>query len=126
MAGRPLPDGLPPVSIRELGNMMHRANPACVGRPELFFSPDSFEEEPAAEHAARADAAVKVCASCPVRLACLAYAVKTRQESGIWGGLDADAGELTFLSRAAAWPAAVPAGRWTRKPAHLAPPEAAA
>jgi WhiB family transcriptional regulator, redox-sensing transcriptional regulator len=31
-----------------------------------------------------------VCAGCPVRLACLAFALATRQEYGIWGGYDED------------------------------------
>ena len=33
-------------------------------------------------------AAKAVCAQCEVRMACLDYAVETRQEFGIWGGTD--------------------------------------
>jgi len=33
-------------------------------------------------------AAKAVCAVCDVRVACLDYAVETRQEFGIWGGTD--------------------------------------
>ena len=33
-------------------------------------------------------AAKAVCAQCPVSVACLAFAVETRQEFGIWGGTD--------------------------------------
>lgn len=117
MTARPLPAGLPPLTIRELASLIHRARPACAGQPELFFGPDIFEDEPAAEHAARVDAARKVCASCPVRLACLAYALKTRPDNGVWGGHDADAGELAYLARAAARAGEAPADRWTRKPA---------
>jgi len=120
---RTLPDSLPPLTIRGLASQIHRANPACTGRPELFFGPDSFEDEPPAEHAARVEAAQKLCAACPVRLACLAYALKTRPETGVWGGHDADAGELDYLTRAAGRPGEAPADRWTRKPAR---PEAAA
>lgn len=45
--------------------------------PELFFamSPDGTA------------AAKKVCAGCQVREQCLAYAVATRQDTGVWGGL---------------------------------------
>ncbi|MHB1445198.1 MAG: WhiB family transcriptional regulator, partial [Acidimicrobiales bacterium] len=31
-----------------------------------------------------------VCAQCEVRVACLDYAMETRQEFGIWGGTDED------------------------------------
>ena len=115
MTGRPLPADLPPLNIRGLANLIHRANPACTDQPELFFGPDIFEDEPVAEHAARVDTARKVCAPCPVRLACLAYALKTRPDNGVWGGHDADAGELAYLTRAAARPGDPPTDRWTRK-----------
>jgi Transcription factor WhiB len=42
-----------------------------------------------------------ICADCPIRLACLGYALRTRATSGVWGGLDADAGELGYLAAAA-------------------------
>ncbi|GAC1317619.1 MAG: WhiB family transcriptional regulator WhcE [Acidimicrobiales bacterium] len=32
--------------------------------------------------------AKRVCASCPVRLQCLEFAVTTNQEYGVWGGAD--------------------------------------
>jgi hypothetical protein len=115
MTSRALPADLPPLNIRGLANLIHRANPTCTDQPELFFGPDIFEDEPPAEHAARVDAAREVCASCPVRLACLAYALKTRPENGVWGGHDADAGELAYLIRAAVRPGEPPADRWTPK-----------
>jgi WhiB family redox-sensing transcriptional regulator len=34
--------------------------------------------------------AKRVCAGCPVRVPCLDYALTTRQEWGIWGGLTED------------------------------------
>lgn len=40
-----------------------------------------------------------VCARCPVREACLAYAVETRQPDGVWGGLNEQ--ERLALARAA-------------------------
>ena len=33
-------------------------------------------------------AAKSVCRGCPVRLACLQYALETHQNDGVWGGLD--------------------------------------
>lgn len=68
-------------------NWRHRAAcrpgrplPTVRGRrvgPELFFalSPD------------RTAAAKTVCAGCEVREQCLAYAVSTGQDTGVWGGL---------------------------------------
>jgi WhiB family transcriptional regulator, redox-sensing transcriptional regulator len=57
---------------------------ACRGAdPELFFPVSSTGPSLAQIRRAKA-----VCAGCPVREACLAYALDTRQEFGIWGGLD--------------------------------------
>ena len=126
MTARSLPPGLPPLTIRELTSVIHRARPVCTNQPELFFPTDTSEDEPPDEHAARVAAARKICAPCPVRLACLAHALKTRPETGVWGGLDADAGELTYLIRAAARPGETPADRWTRTDARPEQPGAAA
>ncbi len=49
----------------------------------LFFPAGSTGVAIAEIHAAKA-----VCRSCPVREACLLFAFKTNQESGIWGGKD--------------------------------------
>ena len=55
------------------------ARALCVGfDPEAFFPPG---DDPAIE--ARA-----ICAACPVRGECLAYAVIADERFGIWGGLD--------------------------------------
>lgn len=54
---------------------------ACTGLdPDLFYPP------PGAIGRAQADAARTVCAGCPVRLNCLAYALANGEELGIWGG----------------------------------------
>jgi WhiB family redox-sensing transcriptional regulator len=50
--------------------------------PELFFPLST--SGPALEEVAEAKA---VCARCPVRRECLAFALTTRQAHGIWGGL---------------------------------------
>jgi len=50
--------------------------------PELFFPISA--KGPGLAQAAEAKA---VCARCPVRDACLAYALATDQDAGIWGGL---------------------------------------
>lgn len=53
--------------------------------PELFFPISA--KGPGAAQAAEAKA---VCARCPVREPCLAYALATDQGAGIWGGLTED------------------------------------
>ena len=50
--------------------------------PELFF-PISASGQ-ALEQVVEAKA---ICAGCPVRRQCLAFALRTRQAHGIWGGL---------------------------------------
>ena len=55
--------------------------------PDLFFGP---EGELVTAWKARVAAAKAVCAGCPVRGACLEYALDTRQAFGIWGGTDED------------------------------------
>ena len=61
-----------------------RFGAACrVEDPELFFPVG--EAEPARLQALAAKA---VCAACSVNASCLAWALQTGQETGIWGGLD--------------------------------------
>ena len=47
--------------------------------PELFFTPRGKAERRAKQ----------VCAPCPVKAECLAYALQTRVEFGVWGGTTA-------------------------------------
>lgn len=64
------------------------ADAACKSEdPDLFFAPD-FERM--ADWEARIAKAKAVCARCPVRAACLAYALEHDIWSGIWGGLTED------------------------------------
>jgi WhiB family transcriptional regulator, redox-sensing transcriptional regulator len=53
--------------------------------PEMFFPVSKIG--PAFVQAQRAKA---ICGCCPVRERCLAFALDTRQEYGIWGGRDED------------------------------------
>lgn len=58
----------------------HRA--ACRDRElDLFFP--AGETGPALDHA---EAAKAVCRQCPVRDECLAFALGSNQEAGVWGG----------------------------------------
>ena len=61
---------------------------ACKGEdPNLFFGPDA---EFVSARQVREAKAKAVCAGCPVRDACLAYALDTGEAYGIWGGLSED------------------------------------
>ncbi len=56
-----------------------RLDAACRDLDTAIFFPE-MEEAVAAAKA--------VCATCPVREACLEFALITRQDDGVWGGLD--------------------------------------
>jgi WhiB family redox-sensing transcriptional regulator len=55
--------------------------------PDLFFGPDM---EFVSARKARVAEAKAICAGCPERLACLAWALDTREAYGVWGGADED------------------------------------
>lgn len=114
MALRPMPPGLPPLSLRGLNALIYSAPRACGEAPELFIGPD--DETPAA-HAGRVASARALCEDCPVRLACLARALRNKEEFGVWAGFDAEAGELAYLDNTA---------RLMRRPGRQEPPEVAA
>ena len=56
-----------------------RADAACRDLDTAVFFPETE---------AAADVAKSVCATCSVRDACLEFALVTRQDDGVWGGLD--------------------------------------
>jgi WhiB family transcriptional regulator, redox-sensing transcriptional regulator len=55
-----------------------RDGAACRGLDTNVFFPLTDEE---------ADEAKAICAACPVREECLEFALLTRQDDGVWGGL---------------------------------------
>jgi WhiB family transcriptional regulator, redox-sensing transcriptional regulator len=60
---------------------------ACRGpQATVFFPPSHFERKD--EKAEREERAKSICATCPVRQPCRAYAIKIREPHGIWGGLN--------------------------------------
>ena len=74
-------DGLPAMRLITRGHW--RALAACQSvDPDLFFpvsaSGKSLEQVTAAK---------AICSACPVRPECLAFALKTGQVHGVWGGL---------------------------------------
>ncbi len=83
-----------------------RLHAACRGvDTELFYS---REDERRLTRAAREQAAKAICATCPVKTPCAAYALQHHERYGIWGG-------LTESERAYWWSqAAAAAHRGTR------------
>jgi len=57
--------------------LMWRQQAACRDSDTNTFFPDSD---------AQAGPALAICATCPVRDACLEFALETNQPDGIWGG----------------------------------------
>lgn len=55
--------------------------------PELWFPAGEGHGATAAQLREQTVTARAVCAGCPVRAQCLAWALDTRQQFGVWGGL---------------------------------------
>lgn len=69
-----IPEGAGP-----LGTWPEQA--ACAtADPEIFL--------PSRRSADAGEEAKAICAGCPVRVECLQYALATRQQWGVWGGLN--------------------------------------
>ena len=96
---------LPTLSLRALRDVILAGDPGCLCDPELFTGPADIEpeNEPPEDRAARIAVAREVCASCPVRLECLAYSLRTRPAAGVWGGFTCT--EVNTLVTAANRPA---------------------
>jgi WhiB family redox-sensing transcriptional regulator len=58
-------------------NLSWRQHAACRGIDPNIFYPASDED---------AEEAKSICAACPVRQACLEYALANRERDGVWGG----------------------------------------
>ena len=61
----------------------HKA--ACRGPNQIIFFPPSRLER-RSEKRLREARAKEICGECPVQGDCLAYALKIREQHGIWGG----------------------------------------
>lgn len=58
-------------------NMSWRTRGACLGLDARIFYPETEEE---------AGPAKEICEECPVKTACLEYALAHREKDGVWGG----------------------------------------
>jgi WhiB family transcriptional regulator, redox-sensing transcriptional regulator len=80
------------IPVRPAARRNWRLRAACLSvDPELFF-PIS-DSGPSLSQVTRAKA---VCAGCEVQPECLAFAVRTRQNHGIWGGMTKDERDATI------------------------------
>jgi WhiB family redox-sensing transcriptional regulator len=65
----------------------------CVGSedPDLWFRDDTHRERQSNSYSSDVNYAVQICQGCPVRLACLEYALDVPQASdwGVWGATTA-------------------------------------
>ncbi|GGS74139.1 hypothetical protein GCM10010156_36350 [Planobispora rosea] len=85
--------------LAELRNVLIDAGPACdTTDAELFTGPDEVEPDEVRE--AREAVAKEICAGCPARTACLAYALAIRPAVGVWAGHTAD--EIRTMATASA------------------------
>jgi WhiB family transcriptional regulator, redox-sensing transcriptional regulator len=83
-SGRPQPGGtVPRRAARATVGQDWRARAACRDAASLFYQSD-LELKQATDH--RVSKAKTVCARCPVRPQCAAYALKAMEPHGIWGG----------------------------------------
>lgn len=78
---------------RTLPSWMDRA--ACASHDDLdLWFPERGEDD-------RQREAVQICAECPVRSACLAYALSLPPQPGIWGGTTEDERQSRLKARSA-------------------------
>ncbi|HEX2307252.1 MAG TPA: WhiB family transcriptional regulator [Jatrophihabitantaceae bacterium] len=76
----------PPVRVHNNTDWQVRA--ACRNTDtEAFFNPDYLRGR---NKRAREAAAKAICADCPVREACLAWALYLGETHGVWGGMTPD------------------------------------
>jgi len=63
-----------------IADVVWRSKGACQGLDAEIFYPENEDH---------AEFALSVCGQCAVRIACLDYALDTREQQGVWGGATA-------------------------------------
>ena len=63
-----------------IADVTWRSKGACQGLDAEIFYPENEDH---------AEFALSVCGQCAVRIACLDYALDTREQQGVWGGATA-------------------------------------
>ncbi|HEY4333288.1 MAG TPA: WhiB family transcriptional regulator [Ilumatobacteraceae bacterium] len=71
----------------EFDDLQWQQQATCRGdHAGSFYPPSHFERKDL--RLARERLAKSICSQCPVRQACLGYAMRTAEPHGIWGGLN--------------------------------------
>ncbi|WP_443333427.1 WhiB family transcriptional regulator [Streptomyces sp. MJM1172] len=86
LRGRPAAVPKPRVPAREEDGPWHAEAVCRRDEAGLFFAPS---KEPTAARLSREEAAKRVCARCPVMVACREHALLQPEPYGVWGGLTA-------------------------------------
>lgn len=60
----------------------------CMGATDLFYGPeDDLRNEPDKERKEREGRAEEACLPCPMKVDCLAHALRNKETMGVWGGM---------------------------------------
>lgn len=60
----------------------------CTGATDLFYGPeDDLRNEPDRERKEREGRAEAACLPCPMKIDCLAHALRNKETMGVWGGM---------------------------------------
>nr|WP_308345309.1 WhiB family transcriptional regulator [Streptomyces sp. ISL-94] len=86
LQGRPAAVPKPRVPARQEDGPWHAEAVCRRDEAGLFFAPS---KEPTAARLSREEAAKRVCARCPVMVACREHALLQPEPYGVWGGLTA-------------------------------------
>ena len=76
------------------------ADASCKGMNGHPFFPEGVGQESSSDREEREAVAKQICGSCAVREECLEFALKTHQDDGIWGGMNARERRLIRSRRA--------------------------
>ena len=84
-----------------LADQAWQVRAACRGPQSIvFFPPPHFERKD--EKREREERAKSICMTCSVQGDCLAYALKIREQHGIWGGTNEPGRKAMMAEREAA------------------------
>lgn len=84
------------MKLNDLIDEVGRDHLPCRQAPDLFY-PDTEDAQGQTQHFVRL--AVQACQACPIKTECGEYALKFREEYGVWGGLTANTRRKLWKAR---------------------------